>query len=79
MWRIMWSGLDGSNDPRVAQLFLRVLLEMVDAESPREETNVSRALHGGPQEHFTSGQKVDMTLTFESGRKQTVSVKVAAR
>jgi len=33
----------------------------------------------GPREHFSSGQKVDMTLTFNSGKKQTVSVKVAAR
>ena len=33
----------------------------------------------GPREHLTSGQKVDMTLTFKSGKKQTVSVKVAAR
>ena len=33
----------------------------------------------GPKEHLTSGQKVDMTLTFKSGKKQTVSVKVAAR
>jgi len=33
----------------------------------------------GPKEHFISGQKVDMTLTFKSGKKQIVSVKVAAR
>jgi copper(I)-binding protein/cytochrome oxidase Cu insertion factor (SCO1/SenC/PrrC family) len=33
----------------------------------------------GPQEHLTTGQKVEITLTFESGKKQTVSVKVAAR
>ena len=33
----------------------------------------------GPREHLTSGQEVDMTLTFKSGKKQTVSVKVAAR
>jgi copper(I)-binding protein/cytochrome oxidase Cu insertion factor (SCO1/SenC/PrrC family) len=33
----------------------------------------------GPKEHLTSGQEVDMTLTFKSGKKQTVSVKVAAR
>jgi len=33
----------------------------------------------GPKEHLTTGQKVDMTLTFKSGKKQTVSVKVAAR
>jgi copper(I)-binding protein/cytochrome oxidase Cu insertion factor (SCO1/SenC/PrrC family) len=33
----------------------------------------------GPQEHLTAGQKVDMALTFKSGRKQTVSVQVAAR
>ena len=33
----------------------------------------------GPKEHFTTGQKVDMTLTFKSGKKQIVSVKVAAR
>jgi copper(I)-binding protein/cytochrome oxidase Cu insertion factor (SCO1/SenC/PrrC family) len=32
-----------------------------------------------PQQHLTTGQKVDLTLTFESGKKQTVSVKVAAR
>jgi hypothetical protein len=33
----------------------------------------------GPKQHFTTGQKVDMTLTFKSGKKQTVSVQVAAR
>ena len=33
----------------------------------------------GPRAHLTTGQKVEMTLTFKSGRKQTVSVKVAAR
>ena len=33
----------------------------------------------GPKEHLSTGQKVDMTLTFKSGKKQTVSVKVAAR
>jgi copper(I)-binding protein/cytochrome oxidase Cu insertion factor (SCO1/SenC/PrrC family) len=33
----------------------------------------------GPREHLTTGQKVDMTLTFKSGKKQTVSVKVAAK
>ena len=32
-----------------------------------------------PRRHLTSGQKVDMTLTFKSGIKQTVTVKVAAR
>ncbi|MEA1889380.1 MAG: copper chaperone PCu(A)C [Pseudomonadota bacterium] len=32
-----------------------------------------------PREHFTTGQKIDMTLTFKSGKKQTVSVQVAAR
>jgi copper(I)-binding protein len=33
----------------------------------------------GPKEHLTTGQQIDMTLTFGSGKKQTVSVKVAAR
>ena len=33
----------------------------------------------GPKEHLSTGQKVDMTLTLKSGKKQTVSVKVAAR
>ena len=33
----------------------------------------------GPREHLTKGQKVEMTLTFKSGKKQTVSVQVAAR
>lgn len=33
----------------------------------------------GPKEHLTTGEQVDMTLTFGSGKKQTVSVKVAAR
>jgi hypothetical protein len=33
----------------------------------------------GPTEHLTVGQTVDMTLTFKSGKKQTVSVNVAAR
>ena len=33
----------------------------------------------GPREHLTKGQEVVMTLTFRSGKKQTVSVKVADR
>jgi len=33
----------------------------------------------GPREHLTKGQQVDMILTFKSGKKQTVSVQVAAR
>ena len=33
----------------------------------------------GPREHLITGQKIDMTLTFKSGEKQTVSVKVAAK
>lgn len=33
----------------------------------------------GPREHFIKGQEVNMTLTFKSGKKQIVSVKVAAR
>ena len=32
-----------------------------------------------PRRHLTTGQKVDMTLTFKSGKKQWVSVQVAAR
>ncbi len=32
-----------------------------------------------PHRHLTTGQKVDMTLTFKSGKKQLVSVNVAAR
>ncbi|MCP3956833.1 MAG: copper chaperone PCu(A)C, partial [bacterium] len=30
----------------------------------------------GPERHLTEGQTVDLTLTFRSGKKQTVSVKV---
>lgn len=33
----------------------------------------------GPKKHYTKGQEVNMTLTFKSGKKQIVSVKVAAR
>ena len=33
----------------------------------------------GPKEHLTKGQKVNMTLTFKSGKKQTVTINVAAR
>jgi copper(I)-binding protein/cytochrome oxidase Cu insertion factor (SCO1/SenC/PrrC family) len=33
----------------------------------------------GPKEHLSTGQEVDLTLTFKSGKKQMVSVKVAAR
>jgi copper(I)-binding protein len=33
----------------------------------------------GPKEHFMTGQKVDMTLVFKSGKKQTVSIQVAAK
>jgi copper(I)-binding protein/cytochrome oxidase Cu insertion factor (SCO1/SenC/PrrC family) len=32
-----------------------------------------------PQQHLTTGQNVDLTLTFRSGKEQTVSIKVAAR
>jgi len=32
-----------------------------------------------PQQHFSSGQRLDMILTFDTGAKQTVSVMVAAR
>jgi len=32
-----------------------------------------------PHRHLTTGQKVDMTLTFKSGKKQRVSINVAAR
>jgi protein SCO1/2 len=35
-------------------------------------------LHG-PREYLTTGQSVDMTLVFDSGVKQTISVNVAAR
>ena len=33
----------------------------------------------GPRQYLTTGQKVQMTLTFKKGMKQTVSVIVAAR
>jgi len=33
----------------------------------------------GPRQHLTAGQTVDMTLTFKSGVKQSVSIKVASR
>jgi copper(I)-binding protein len=33
----------------------------------------------GPKKHLTTGQQVDMTLTFKSGKKQTVTIKVAAQ
>jgi len=33
----------------------------------------------GPKEHLTTGQKVDMTLVFKSGKMQTVSIQVAAK
>ena len=33
----------------------------------------------GPKEHLTTGQKVDMTLVFKSGKIQTVSIQVAAK
>ena len=33
----------------------------------------------GPKEHLKTGQKVDMTLIFKSGKKQTVSIQVAAK
>jgi copper(I)-binding protein len=32
-----------------------------------------------PRRHLTTGQKVDLALTFKSGKKQTVSINVAAR
>jgi protein SCO1/2 len=32
-----------------------------------------------PRRHLTAGRKVDLTLTFKSGKKQTVSINVAAR
>lgn len=33
----------------------------------------------GPRQDMTAGQTIDMTLTFESAVKQTVSIKVAAK
>ena len=33
----------------------------------------------GPHRHLASGEKVDMTLTFATGKQQTVTVTVAAR
>ena len=33
----------------------------------------------GPKQHLKTGQKVDMTLVFKSGKKQTVSIQVAAK
>jgi copper(I)-binding protein/cytochrome oxidase Cu insertion factor (SCO1/SenC/PrrC family) len=33
----------------------------------------------GPHKHFTSGERVDMTLTFATGERQTVTVTVASR
>jgi len=33
----------------------------------------------GPKEHLKTGQKVDMTLVFKSGKEQTVSIQVAAK
>ena len=33
----------------------------------------------GPKQHLSTGQKVDMTLTFKSGKQQTLSVNVEAR
>jgi len=33
----------------------------------------------GPHSHLKTGDTIDMTLTFESGRQQTVAVQVAAR
>ncbi len=32
-----------------------------------------------PERHLVEGQTVDLTLTFRSGRKQTISVRVADR
>jgi copper(I)-binding protein/cytochrome oxidase Cu insertion factor (SCO1/SenC/PrrC family) len=33
----------------------------------------------GPKQHLSKGQKVNITLTFKSGKKQLVSIEVAAR
>jgi copper(I)-binding protein/mono/diheme cytochrome c family protein len=33
----------------------------------------------GPQQHFTSGQRLDMILTFDSGEQQTILMMVASR
>ena len=33
----------------------------------------------GPKQHLAKGQKVDMTLIFKSGKKQLISIEVAAR
>lgn len=33
----------------------------------------------GPKQHLSKGQKVDMTLIFKSGKKQLISINVAAR
>ncbi len=43
----------------------------------RFEPGGSHLMLKGPERHLTEGQTVDLTLTFRSGREQTVSVRVA--
>lgn len=60
---------------------MRDLTEMVvpSGGQARLEPGGTHLMLKGPQQHLTEGQTVDLTLTFRSGRQQTVSVRVAAR
>ncbi|MDA9983117.1 copper chaperone PCu(A)C, partial [Gammaproteobacteria bacterium] len=58
---------------------LMAMREVTDLDIPSEgqirfEPSGKHLMLLGPREHLATGQMVDMTLTFKSGRKQKVSV-----
>ncbi len=57
---------------------MRALTEVVIPASgqARFEPGGRHLMLKGPAQHLRQGQTVDLTLTFRSGREQTVSVKV---
>ena len=63
---------------------LMEMREVTDIEIPAKgqiqlEPGGKHLMLMGPKQHLKIGQEVDMTLIFKSGKKQKVTVKVAAR
>jgi copper(I)-binding protein len=63
---------------------LREMKELADMTIPpngqvRFEPGGKHLMLIEPQTHFASGERIDMTLTFKSGRQQSVSVNVESR
>ncbi len=52
-------------------------LVIAPGEQARFEPGGKHLMLKGPSRHLTAGQSVDLTLIFESGQQQTITVKVA--